>query len=68
MEIGQSAHEYLENCFIAEVSVLDREKFHAVPKIIKSDFVIAVSEFVGSISICVNLSITDTFSFPLMIS
>ncbi|KAL7531018.1 hypothetical protein ACHAWF_003600 [Thalassiosira exigua] len=39
-EVGLSAHEYLEYCFYTEVSVLDREKFNAVPEILKSDFAV----------------------------
>ncbi|KAL7536142.1 hypothetical protein ACHAWF_005373 [Thalassiosira exigua] len=37
-EVGLSAHEYLEECFYTEVSVLNREKFDAVPEIAKGDF------------------------------
>ncbi|KAL7529781.1 hypothetical protein ACHAWF_003114 [Thalassiosira exigua] len=37
-EVGLSAHEYLEECFYTEVAVLNREKFNAVPEIVKSDF------------------------------
>ena len=38
VEVGRSAHNYLEECFYTEVSVLDRDKFEAVPEIVKSDF------------------------------
>ena len=44
LEVGLSAHEYLEECFYTEVSVLNREKFNDVPEIIKSDFTIKVSQ------------------------
>ena len=44
LEVGHSAYEYLEECFYTEVSVLDRERFNAIPEIVKSDFTITVSE------------------------
>ena len=44
LEVGLSAQEYLEECFYTEVSVLDREKFNAIPEIFRSDFTITVSE------------------------
>ena len=37
LKVGRSAHFYLQNCFYTEVSVLDRDKFDAVPEIVKSD-------------------------------
>jgi serine/threonine protein kinase len=40
LEVGLSAHEYLEECFYTEISVLDRKKFNDIPEIIKSDFTI----------------------------
>ena len=43
VEVGLTAHEYLEECFYTEVSILNREKFNAIPEIVKSDFTIAVS-------------------------
>ena len=43
LEVGQSAHEYLEECFYTEVNVLDRQKFNAIPETVKSDFTIRVS-------------------------
>ena len=42
-EIGLNAHDYLEECFYSEVAVLDRDKFHAVPEIVKSNLIIGVS-------------------------
>mmetsp|Transcript_17522 Transcript_17522/g.37873 ORF Transcript_17522/g.37873 Transcript_17522/m.37873 type:complete len:549 (-) Transcript_17522:135-1781(-) len=39
-EVGLNAHEYLEECFYTEVSVLNRDKFDAVPEVDKSNFVI----------------------------
>ena len=42
-EIGLNAHEYLEECFYNEVSVLNRDKFNAIPEIFKSDLTIMVS-------------------------
>ena len=44
LEVGLTTHEYLEECFYTEVSVLDRDKFNAIPEIVKSDFTIKVSE------------------------
>ena len=44
LEVGLHAHEYLEECFYTEVSVLNRDKFNAIPEITKSDFTIRVSE------------------------
>lgn len=38
LEVGLSAHEYLLECFQTEDSVLDRERFDAVPEIAKSGF------------------------------
>lgn len=43
-EVGHSANEYLEECFYTEVHILKREKFEAVPEIMKSDFTISVSK------------------------
>jgi len=40
LEVGLNAHEYLEECFYTEVSILDRGKFNAVPEVAKSDFTI----------------------------
>lgn len=50
MEVGISAHEYLEECFYTEVSVLNREKFDAIPEVQKSDFLIAGHLGKGSFS------------------
>ena len=50
LEVGLSAHSYLEECFYTEVSVLDRDKFDAVPEIIKSDFSIRSHLGKGSFS------------------
>ena len=44
LEVGIAAHEYLEECFYTEVSVLDREKFNAILEIVKPHFTIKVSE------------------------
>ena len=41
-EVGRNAHEYLEECFCTEVSVLDRDKFDAIPEVVKADFSILV--------------------------
>jgi len=38
LEVGLTAHDYLEECFYTEISVLDRDKFNAIPEIGKSDF------------------------------
>ena len=43
-EVGNEAHEYLEECFYTEVSILDRKKFDAIPEIVKSDLTIKVRE------------------------
>jgi len=40
LEVGHGAFEYLEECFFTEVSVLNREKFNAIPEIVKADFTI----------------------------
>jgi len=40
LEVGLNAHEYLEECFQTEGSILCREKFDAVPETIMSDFTI----------------------------
>mmetsp|Transcript_25326 Transcript_25326/g.45672 ORF Transcript_25326/g.45672 Transcript_25326/m.45672 type:complete len:338 (+) Transcript_25326:35-1048(+) len=50
LEVGLSAHEYLEECFYTEVSVLDRDKFNAIPEIVKSDFTITGHLGKGSFS------------------
>eukprot|EP00581_Thalassiosira_minuscula_P004806 CAMPEP_0183737570 /NCGR_PEP_ID=MMETSP0737-20130205/52361_1 /TAXON_ID=385413 /ORGANISM="Thalassiosira miniscula, Strain CCMP1093" /LENGTH=643 /DNA_ID=CAMNT_0025971879 /DNA_START=78 /DNA_END=2009 /DNA_ORIENTATION=+ len=50
LEVGLSAHEYLEECFYTEVSVLDRDKFNAVPEVVKSDFTIVGHLGKGSFS------------------
>ena len=42
-EIGLNAYEYLEECFYNEVSVLDRDKFDAIPEVVKADLTILVS-------------------------
>ena len=42
LEVGRSAHDYLEECFYTEVKVLNRGKFNAIPDVIKSDFEITV--------------------------
>lgn len=39
-EIGLNAYEYLEECFYNEVSVLDRDKFDAIPEVVKSNLTI----------------------------
>jgi hypothetical protein len=43
LKVGRSAHHYLQECFYTEVSVLDRDKFDAVPEIVKSDLTMLVS-------------------------
>ena len=50
LEVGISAHEYLEECFYTEVSVLNREKFDAIPAVVKSDFAIICHLGKGSFS------------------
>ncbi|KAL7539530.1 hypothetical protein ACHAXR_012828 [Thalassiosira sp. AJA248-18] len=50
LEVGKSAHEYLEECFYTEVSILNREKFNAIPEIVKSDFTITAHLGKGSYS------------------
>ena len=42
-KVGLKAHEYLEERFYTEVSVLNREKFNSIPEVTKSDFKIKVS-------------------------
>mmetsp|Transcript_33183 Transcript_33183/g.69821 ORF Transcript_33183/g.69821 Transcript_33183/m.69821 type:complete len:549 (-) Transcript_33183:149-1795(-) len=50
LEVGHSANEYLEECFYTEVSVLNRDKFNAVPETVKSDFAIIKHLGKGSFS------------------
>mmetsp|Transcript_48697 Transcript_48697/g.103553 ORF Transcript_48697/g.103553 Transcript_48697/m.103553 type:complete len:482 (+) Transcript_48697:132-1577(+) len=40
LEVGQNAHEYLEECFYTEAAVLSRAKFNAIPQIDRSDFTV----------------------------
>jgi hypothetical protein len=44
LKVGRSAHHYLQECFYTEVSVLNRDRFDAVPEIVKSDLTIMVSQ------------------------
>ena len=39
-EVGRSTESYLEECFVAEVSVLNRDKFNTVPQLSRQDFTI----------------------------
>lgn len=50
LEVGNNAFEYLEECFYTEVSVLDREKFNAIPEFVKMDFTIKAHLGKGSFS------------------
>ena len=50
LEVGMSAESYLEECFIAEVSVLNREKFNTVPQLSRRDFTITRHLGKGSFS------------------
>ena len=63
MEIGRSAHEYLEECLNAEVSILDRDKYNAVPEYQKDQFSIVEHLGKGSYSdvfeVRLNVSIFD---------
>jgi len=63
LEVGKSAHEYLEECLSAEVSVLDRDKFNAVPEFQKDQLIIAEHLGKGSYSdvfeVRLNVSIFD---------
>lgn len=63
MEVGKSAHEYLEECLVTEVSILDRDKFNAVPEYQKDQFSIAEHLGKGSYSdvfeVRLNVSIFD---------
>lgn len=43
LDIGQNAHEYLEECFYTEAGVLSRAKFNAIPQIQLEDFKVMVS-------------------------
>ena len=47
-EAGLNAHEYLEDCFRDEASVLDWEKFDAVPEFTTLDLTLTVSEYAGA--------------------
>ena len=63
LEVGRSAHEYLEECLVTEVSVLDRNKFNAVPEYEKNQLNIADHLGKGSYSdvfeVKLNISIFD---------
>eukprot|EP00984_Skeletonema_dohrnii_P001153 scaffold355_cov127-Skeletonema_dohrnii-CCMP3373.AAC.13 len=63
LEVGKSAHEYLEECLVTEVSILDRDKFNAVPEYHKDQLNIAEHLGKGSYSdvfeVAVNVSIFD---------
>jgi hypothetical protein len=50
LEVGKSVHEYLEECLEADVSVLDRDKFDAVPEYQKDQLIIAEHLGKGSYS------------------
>jgi len=50
LKVGLSAHEYLEESFDTVGSILDREKFNAVPEMAKSDFTIKKHLGKGSFS------------------
>jgi serine/threonine protein kinase len=66
LEVGKSAHEYLEECLVTEVSVLDRDKFDAVPEYQKDQLIIAEHLGKGSYSdvfeVRLNVSIFDQSS------
>ena len=47
LKVGRNAHDYLEDCFNAEASVLDRDKFNAIPELSKSDLTILVGDLTG---------------------
>ena len=63
MEVGRSAHEYLEECLVTEVAVLDRDKFNAIPEYQKDQFSIVEHLGKGSYSdvfeVRLNVSIFD---------
>lgn len=63
LEVGKSAHQYLEECLVTEVSVLDRAKFNAVPEYQKDQLNIGQHLGKGSYSdvfeVKVNVSIFD---------
>ena len=50
LEVGKSAESYLEECFVTEVSVLNRDKFNTVPQISRGDFTITCHLGRGSFS------------------
>lgn len=63
LEVGKSAHQYLEECLVTEVSVLDRAKFNAVPEYQKNQLNIGQHLGKGSYSdvfeVKLNVSIFD---------
>ena len=63
LEVGKSVHEYLEECLVADVSVLDRDKFNAVQEYQKDQLMIAEHLGKGSYSdvfeVRLNVSIFD---------
>jgi len=62
-EVGKSAHEYLEECLVTEVSILDRDKFNAVPEYQKNQLNVVKHLGKGSYSdvfeVVLNISIFD---------
>ena len=62
-EVGRSAHDYLQECYVTEVSVLDRDKFNAVPEYRKDQLHIGEHLGKGSYSdvfqVALNVSIFD---------
>ena len=56
--VGTRAVEYLEECLSAEVSVLDRDKFHSIREYEKSEFIIAKFLGKGNYSDVFEVSIT----------
>ncbi len=59
-EAGKSAHEYLEECLVTEVSVLDRDRFNAIPEYQKNQ--LNISEHLGK------GSYSDVFEVALQVS
>lgn len=56
-EVGLNAHEYLEECFYTEASVLEREKFDDIPEMTMSD--LAVKGRLGKGSFCDVLNVVS---------
>ncbi|EJK46309.1 hypothetical protein THAOC_35025, partial [Thalassiosira oceanica] len=60
LEVGRSAESYLEECFVAEVSVMNRDTFNTVPQLSRQDFTITRHLGQGSFSDVFEVLADDT--------